>query len=164
MSLLASRFAQPHRACAAADAPPVNTAEVDTGQSSAAVQAFDVVDIDPYGSPNVLLDAAVQSVAEGGLLMVTATDVAVLCGNNAEACFTKYGSYALHREYCHEQALRVLLACVAQHAARHKRVIEPVLSMSVDFYVRMFLRVRTAPGEVKFFGEQAVVRVAEHGL
>ena len=34
---------------------------------------FDVVDLDPYGSPNIFLDGAVQSVAEGGLLCVTAT-------------------------------------------------------------------------------------------
>ena len=36
-------------------------------------QRFDVVDLDPYGSPNIFLDGAVQSVAEGGLLCVTAT-------------------------------------------------------------------------------------------
>jgi tRNA (guanine26-N2/guanine27-N2)-dimethyltransferase len=114
------------------------------------LQVFDVVDLDPYGSPNTLLDAAVQSVAEGGLLMVTATDMAVLCGNTAEACFAKYGSYSLHREYNHEQALRIVLGCVTQHAARHKRVIEPVLSLSIDFYVRMFVRVRTSPADVKF--------------
>ena len=39
---------------------------------------FDVVDLDPYGSPTPFLDGAVQSVAEGGLLCVTATDLAVL--------------------------------------------------------------------------------------
>ena len=38
--------------------------------------AYDVVDLDPYGSPSHFLDSAVQSVAEGGLLMVTATDMA----------------------------------------------------------------------------------------
>ncbi len=37
---------------------------------------YDVVDLDPYGSPCHLLDSAVQSVADGGLLMVTATDMA----------------------------------------------------------------------------------------
>lgn len=115
-------------------------------------QAFDVVDLDPYGSPNTLLDSAVQSVAEGGLLMVTATDMAVLCGNTAEACFAKYGCYSLHKEYCHEQALRILLGCVAQHAARHKRVVEPVVSLSIDFYIRIFLRVRSSPSGAKHTG------------
>ena len=39
---------------------------------------FDVVDLDPYGSPTPFLDGAVQAVAEGGLLCLTCTDVAVL--------------------------------------------------------------------------------------
>jgi tRNA (guanine26-N2/guanine27-N2)-dimethyltransferase len=39
---------------------------------------FDVVDLDPYGSPTPFLDGAVQAVAEGGLLCVTCTDLAVL--------------------------------------------------------------------------------------
>lgn len=37
---------------------------------------YDVVDLDPYGSPCHLLDSAVQSLSDGGLLMVTATDMA----------------------------------------------------------------------------------------
>ena len=37
---------------------------------------YDAVDLDPYGSPTQLLDSAVQSVSDGGLLLVTATDMA----------------------------------------------------------------------------------------
>ena len=37
---------------------------------------YDAVDLDPYGSPCQLMDSAVQAVAEGGMLMVTATDMA----------------------------------------------------------------------------------------
>ena len=39
---------------------------------------FHCVDIDPYGSPSPCVDAAVQCVADGGLLMVTATDMVLL--------------------------------------------------------------------------------------
>jgi tRNA (guanine26-N2/guanine27-N2)-dimethyltransferase len=39
---------------------------------------FHCVDIDPYGSPSPFVDAAVQCVADGGLLMVTATDMVLL--------------------------------------------------------------------------------------
>ena len=67
-------------------------------------KVFDAVDLDPYGTPAMLLDSAVQSLSEGGLLMVTATDMAVLCGNNPDSCWSKYGSFPLHRAYCHEQA------------------------------------------------------------
>ena len=55
------------------------------------------------------------------LLAVTATDTAVLCGNHGEVSWGKYGAYPLHRPYCHEGAVRILLACIEAHAARHKR-------------------------------------------
>lgn len=110
---------------------------------------FDVVDLDPYGSPSVFLDSAVQSVADGGLLMCTATDMAVLCGGNAEVCYSKYGSYPLRGKYCHEMALRILLACIESHANRYKRYIVPILSVRMDFYVRVFVRIFTSASEMK---------------
>ena len=50
----------------------------------------------------------------------------------------------LPRPYCHEMALRILLASLEQHAARYKRYIVPVLSLSIDFYIRVFVRVYTS--------------------
>jgi hypothetical protein len=47
-------------------------------------KSFDVVDLDPYGTPAMFLDSAMQTVKDGGLMLVTATDMAVLCGNNKE--------------------------------------------------------------------------------
>ena len=41
-------------------------------------------------------------------------------------------------------ALRILLATIEQHAARHKRYIVPCISLSIDFYIRIFLRVFTS--------------------
>ncbi|GAB4830749.1 hypothetical protein Ancab_004781 [Ancistrocladus abbreviatus] len=110
---------------------------------------FDVVDLDPYGSPSVFLDSAVQSVVDGGMLMCTATDMAVLCGGNGEVCYSKYGSYPLRGKYCHEMALRILLACIESHANRYKRYIVPVLSVQVDFYVRVFVRIYTSASAMK---------------
>ncbi len=37
---------------------------------------YEAVDLDPYGSPAQFLDSAVQAVSEGGLMLVTATDMA----------------------------------------------------------------------------------------
>ncbi|XP_018460311.1 tRNA (guanine(26)-N(2))-dimethyltransferase 2 [Raphanus sativus] len=110
---------------------------------------FDVVDLDPYGSPSIFLDSAIQSVADGGLLMCTATDMAVLCGGNGEVCYSKYGSYPLRGKYCHEMALRILLASIESHANRYKRYIVPVLSVQIDFYVRVFVRVYTSASAMK---------------
>ncbi|KAM0851319.1 hypothetical protein ACQ4PT_052491 [Festuca glaucescens] len=110
---------------------------------------FDVVDLDPYGSPAIFLDSAIQAVADGGLLMCTATDMVVLCGANGEVCYSKYGSYPVKGKYCHEMALRILLACIESHANRYKRFIVPVLSVFMDFYVRVFVRVFTSASEIK---------------
>ncbi|XP_046746811.1 probable tRNA (guanine(26)-N(2))-dimethyltransferase [Diprion similis] len=104
---------------------------------------FDAVDIDPYGSPSVFLDGAVQCISEGGLLLVTATDMAVLAGNSPETCHVKYGAISLKSKACHEMALRILLQHISSHAGRYGRYIQPLISISVDFYIRVFVRVYT---------------------
>jgi tRNA (guanine26-N2/guanine27-N2)-dimethyltransferase len=119
---------------------------------------FDVVDVDPYGTPCTLLDAAVQAVAEGGLLAVTATDMAVLCGNASEVCWTKYGSYPVKIKACHELALRTLLASIQAAAVRHKRHIVPMLSVSIDFYVRCAFVLRCALQSASALASRCVVR------
>jgi len=112
-------------------------------------QRFHVIDLDPYGSPTPFLDSAVQAVAEGGLLCVTATDMAVLAGNSPETCHAKYGAVSLKTKSCHEFALRILLNCIESHANRYGRYIEPLLSLSIDFYCRVFVKVRTGQRKCK---------------
>ena len=51
---------------------------------------WDIVDIDPYGSAASFLDGTIQAVKTGGLVCVTSTDVATLCGNHPDTCFYKY--------------------------------------------------------------------------
>ncbi|XP_031843066.1 tRNA (guanine(26)-N(2))-dimethyltransferase [Nomia melanderi] len=104
-------------------------------------EQFDVIDLDPYGCPTIFLDGAVQCVSDGGMLMVTATDMAVLAGNSPETCYLKYGAISLKSKACHEMALRILLQTIASHAARYGRYIVPVLSISVDFYIRVFVKI-----------------------
>ncbi|KAL3273071.1 hypothetical protein HHI36_014526 [Cryptolaemus montrouzieri] len=111
---------------------------------------FDVIDLDPYGCPSIFLDSAVQAITDGGLLLVTATDMAVLAGNSPETCYTKYGSISLRIKCCHEMAVRILLQCIESHANRYSRYIVPLLSISADFYVRVFVRVYTGAHKCKF--------------
>jgi tRNA (guanine26-N2/guanine27-N2)-dimethyltransferase len=59
-------------------------------QSRQPAKQFDVIDLDPYGTAAIFLDSATQAISEGGLLCVTCTDMAVLCGSGAEAGFAKY--------------------------------------------------------------------------
>jgi len=110
---------------------------------------FDVVDLDPYGTAAPFFDAAVMSLREGGLLCVTCTDAAILCGNTPEKCFTMYGSLPLRAKFAHESGLRVILRCLESHAARHSRYIVPLLSLSVDFYFRLFVKVYSGQKQAK---------------
>ncbi|VDI71408.1 tRNA (guanine26-N2/guanine27-N2)-dimethyltransferase [Mytilus galloprovincialis] len=110
---------------------------------------FDVIDLDPYGSPSKFLDATVQAVKDGGLLCITCTDAAVLCGNAGETCYSKYGAMSLRTTSCHEMGLRIILQCIESHANRYSRYIVPLISLSIDFYFRVFVRVHTGQGKVK---------------
>lgn len=110
---------------------------------------FDAVDLDPYGCPSIYLDGAVQCVADGGILLVTATDMAVLAGNTPETCYYKYGAISIKSKSCHEIALRILLQCIASYAGRYGRYIVPLLSISIDFYIRVFVKIYTGHNKCK---------------
>ncbi|XP_006730625.2 tRNA (guanine(26)-N(2))-dimethyltransferase isoform X1 [Leptonychotes weddellii] len=118
-------------------------------QHQKASERFDVIDLDPYGSPAPFLDAAVQAVSEGGLLCVTCTDMAVLAGNSGETCYSKYGAMALKSRACHEMALRIVLHSLDLRANCYQRFVVPLLSVSADFYVRVFVRVFMGQAKVK---------------
>ncbi|CAD6187051.1 unnamed protein product [Caenorhabditis auriculariae] len=115
---------------------------------------FHAVDLDPYGSASVFLDSAVQCVADRGILMVTCTDMAVLCGNTPESCYNKYDAVTTRVKCCHEVALRILLRSIESHANRYTRYIEPLVSISIDFYVRVFVRVHTGAKKAKDSGSK----------
>ncbi|PLW07282.1 hypothetical protein PCANC_23867 [Puccinia coronata f. sp. avenae] len=111
---------------------------------------FDVVDLDPYGTAAPFIDAAIQSVRHGGLLCVTCTDLAVLAGSAyPEKCFSNYGGTSMRAEYSHEYALRQVVHTLASSGARYGRQVQPLLSLSIDFYVRIFVRVYDSAAEVK---------------
>ncbi|TFK55045.1 TRM-domain-containing protein [Heliocybe sulcata] len=110
----------------------------------------DVVDLDPYGTAAPFIDGAVQCVRDGGLLCVTCTDLSVLATTNyPEKCFSNYGGIPVKAEYCHEAALRLVLHTISTSAARYGRYIQPLLSLSIDFYVRIFVKIKFQAIEVK---------------
>eukprot|EP00920_Eleutheroschizon_duboscqi_P013829 GHVT01032399.1.p1 GENE.GHVT01032399.1~~GHVT01032399.1.p1 ORF type:complete len:308 (-),score=21.44 GHVT01032399.1:902-1825(-) len=76
--------------------------------------------------------------------------MATLCGNAPEVSFYKYGGTAIKARYLHEMALRLLLHATSAAAARHQRVITPLISLSVDFYIRVFVQVKHSAESCKF--------------
>ncbi len=63
-----------------------------------------------------------------------------------EVAWARYGSVPTRSGYHHEMSLRILLHAISSAAGRHRRSIEPVLSVAIDHYVRVFVRVSRSPG------------------
>lgn len=112
-------------------------------------ELMDVVDLDPYGSASPFLDGAFRCIKEGGMMLVTSTDSAVLCGNHMDTCHAKYSSAPYKASHCHDMAVRLLLCYAERVANKHRKYIVPLLSLHIDFYVRCFFRVYTQPAETK---------------
>ncbi|MFQ6095435.1 MAG: tRNA (guanine(10)-N(2))-dimethyltransferase [Candidatus Bathyarchaeia archaeon] len=101
---------------------------------------FDFVDIDPFGAPVPYLDTALRALRDGGLIALTATDMAPLCGVYPKVALRKYGGKSLRTEYCHEVAIRLLAGCLASTAARHNIGLRLLFSHSTDHYIRVYAR------------------------
>ncbi|KAL7938014.1 S-adenosyl-L-methionine-dependent methyltransferase [Trichoderma chlorosporum] len=127
---------------------------------------FDVIDLDPYGTAAPFFDAALQSVRDdGGLLCITCTDSAVWAGHSyCEKTFALYGGTPIKGMHSHEAGLRLILNAVATSGARYGLAIEPLLSLSIDFYTKVFIKVTRSPQAVKFLGSKTmVVYSCDHG-
>lgn len=128
-------------------------------------QRYDVIDLDPYGTAVPFLDGAIQAVTDGGLLCVTCTDAGVFASTGyLEKTYSQYGGLPLKGLHSHEGGLRLILHSIATTAAKYGIAIEPLLSLSIDFYARVFVRVRKSPAEVKFLaGKQMLVYNCDSG-
>lgn len=112
--------------------------------------AYHVIDLDPYGTVAPFIDSAINSAKNGALLLITCTDLGVLAGNGyPEKCFSLYGGVNVWGDATHESALRLVHGMIARTAAKYGVSIEPMLSLSIDFYVRVFVRVWHKPIQVK---------------
>ncbi|KAI0541197.1 S-adenosyl-L-methionine-dependent methyltransferase [Xylaria digitata] len=120
---------------------------------------YNVIDLDPYGTAAPFLDAAVNAVRDdGGLLCVTCTDSGVWASNGyPEKAFSLYGGVPVKGFFSHEAGLRLILHTVAASAARYGLAIEPLLSLSIDYYVRIFVKIRRSPAQVKFLAGKTMV-------
>ena len=103
---------------------------------------FDVIDIDPFGTPSPFLDSAGYCARRESLLCVTATDTSALCGTYKEPCIRKYNSKPYKSEYCHETGIRILVGFCALTLSKYAKCIEVLMSHSTEHYMRLYLKVK----------------------
>lgn len=104
---------------------------------------FDLIDFDPFGSIAPSVYDIFKITRDGTVVMLTATDAAVLCGAHEKACIRIYDAKPMHNELCHEVGLRILIGYVARIASQFDFGIEPVMSIAHAHYLRLVLRARS---------------------
>ncbi len=105
---------------------------------------FDYIDIDPFGSPNPFLDAAVKQLHRGGILAVTATDTAALAGSAPRACKRKYDAAPSRIFSMHETGMRILIRKIQLIGSQYDKALVPVLCHATEHYYRLYLACATS--------------------
>lgn len=101
---------------------------------------FQIIDVDPFGSPAPYLDSVMNGLQNGSFLFVTATDTKPLCGHAKKAALRKYGIKTVETPFSKELGVRVLLTAIMREGAKHGFGFDVLLSYSRRHYIRVFLR------------------------
>ena len=101
---------------------------------------FDYIDIDPFGSPNSFLSAAISRITRDGILAVTATDTAALTGTYPKVTKRKYWATSLKNYMMHETGLRILIRKIQLQGIQFDKALIPILSYHKDHYFRIYFK------------------------
>lgn len=107
---------------------------------------FDVIDIDPFGSCAEFVNSAFKAIKHNGIICFTCTDKAALCANEAK-CYMKYNTMIKRVFSKNETPIRALLSYISREFAKYDAKIVPIVSLSVDFYVRVIVKVYKGQGK-----------------
>ncbi len=103
---------------------------------------YDYIDIDPFGTPVPYFSPAVRSVSNHGVIAVTATDTAPLCGTYPKVCQRRYSAHPVNNWCCHEIGLRILMGFCIREAARFDKGATPLISYYNGHHFRTYLKIR----------------------
>ncbi len=101
---------------------------------------WDFIDLDPFGTPNPYLDAAIKYTARHGILAVTATDTAALVGVKKEAGRRKYQASLFRHPFMKETGLRLLIRHVIERGAELELAMKPVMAHYTRHYFRAYFK------------------------
>jgi len=98
---------------------------------------FNVIDVDPFGSPAPFVDAACRSASK--MLCVTATDTAPLSGAHFSAGVRRYSALPMNTEYHAETGIRILIGTIIRELVKYDKSATPVLAHATEHYYRAYL-------------------------
>ena len=103
-------------------------------------EGFDYIDIDPFGSPNNFLAAAISRISRKGIIAVTSTDTAALTGTYPKVTLRKYWASNVKNYLMHETGLRILIRKVQLAGIQFDKALIPILSYHKDHYFRIYFK------------------------
>ncbi|XP_075473030.1 tRNA (guanine(27)-N(2))-dimethyltransferase isoform X2 [Ascaphus truei] len=109
------------------------------------LRPFDFIHIDPFGTSVNYLDAALRNVRNLGIISVTSTDTGSLYAKTLNVAKRHYGCNIVRTEYFKELAARIVTAAIARAAARCNKGIEVLLSVALEHFVLVVVRVLRGP-------------------
>ena len=77
---------------------------------------------------------------DNGILGVSATDTAVLCGAKPSVCMKRYGAKSMRKVAAKEMGVRIMLSKIHSIASEIGKGIQPLLCYSEGHHLRVFVR------------------------
>ncbi len=106
---------------------------------AATARVFDVIDVDPFGTPAPFVQNAVRLAEKKAVLGLTATDLATLCGRKNQPARRRYDAQPLYARFGHEMALRIVLGFAARQAAMQDVGVKPLFCFYRDHFARVMV-------------------------
>jgi len=118
---------------------------------------FDYIDIDPFGSSVPFLESAIVSVKKNGIIAITNTDTAALCGSYPKVTKRRYGAVPFNNAVRQQFGIRILIRKAQEIGCMHDRALIPILSYSKEHYVRVYFK-------VSYLKEDCARILGQHGF
>ncbi|MDI6826623.1 MAG: tRNA (guanine(10)-N(2))-dimethyltransferase [Candidatus Aenigmarchaeota archaeon] len=103
---------------------------------------FNVIDLDPSGSPIYYVNSVARAIKNNGLVAFTATDTAPLAGINPLTCLRRYGIESYKTDFFKELGLRILITSAVLSFSKWSFFLKSLLSYASEHYLRVFASVK----------------------
>ncbi|MEM5827942.1 MAG: hypothetical protein QW197_00315 [Candidatus Aenigmatarchaeota archaeon] len=106
------------------------------------MEKFNIIDIDPFGSPIKFFPYVIDFLSKETLLSLTATDLGTLSGKYSDACLARYGIFCAENDMKNEIALRNLISYSIRYFSSFGFSFEIIFSYSEKHFAKTYILLR----------------------
>ncbi|MBU5682465.1 MAG: hypothetical protein KQA34_02010 [Candidatus Aenigmarchaeota archaeon] len=102
-------------------------------------EKFNIIDIDPFGSPISFFPYILDFLSKETLLSLTATDIATLAGKYSDKCLMRYGIFCYENDMEREIAIRNLISETINFFSAFEYISNVVFSFSEKHFAKVYI-------------------------